>query len=200
MTDAVAKAHRSDRGRLGMPPGGRVVRHLLAAATGLVLGVDMWLQLTVAWSRRRPARSTMAATAALARRTGRLLAVVTAGALGIEAWVHLTTASSYAANGGAILNEGNAFLAEAAVAVAAAIHLLVRPGRLASILALAVASSALAAVLISTYVDIGTIGPIPDFYEPTWAVPGKVLATAAEAVATVASLTDLLLARRAMRR
>ena len=185
MAEVVTDARRSGRRSHPVQQRGlRALHHLVTAAAGLVLGVDMWVHLTTAWSRRRPARPMIAAAAA------------TAIALGVDAYVHLTTASSYTANGGAILNEGNAFVAEAAAAVAAAIYLLARPGRRAVILALAVAVTALAAVLVSTYIDVGAIGPIPNLYEPTWSVPGKVPATAAEAFATATSITGLVLARR----
>lgn len=130
----------------------------------------------------------------------RVLAVAAAGGLGVDAYVHVTTASSYASNGGAILNEGNLFSAEAVAAAFAAIFLLVSPRTVGWLLSLAVAVTALAAVAISTYVDVGAIGPIPDLYEPTWRVAGKVPATLAEAFATAVSLPGVLLARRACSR
>ena len=48
---------------------------------------------------------------------------------------------------------------------------------------LAVAASALAAVLLYRYVDVGALGPLPDMYENTWQVPGKLLSAYAEAAA-----------------
>jgi len=50
-----------------------------------------------------------------------------------------------------------------------------------------VAASALGAVLLYRYVDVGTIGPLPDMYEPTWEVPGKSLSAYAEGGAAVLS-------------
>jgi hypothetical protein len=49
--------------------------------------------------------------------------------------------------------------------------------------ALAVAASALGAVLLYRYVDVGALGPLPDMYENTWQVPGKLLSAYAEAAA-----------------
>jgi hypothetical protein len=30
-----------------------------------------------------------------------------------------------------------------------------------------------ARALLYTYVDVGSLGPLPNMYEPTWALPGK---------------------------
>ena len=127
----------------------------------------------------------------------RVLAVGAAASLGVDAYVHGTTASSYASNGGAIFNEGNLFTVEAAAAASAALLLLVSPRTVGWLVSLAVAATALAAVVVSTYVDVGAIGPIPDLYEPTWSVPGKVPATVAEGLAAAVSVAGVLLARRA---
>lgn len=127
----------------------------------------------------------------------RMLATAAAGGLSVDAYVHVTTATSYASNGGAILNEGNFFTAEAVAAASAALLLLLIPRTAGWLVSLTVSATALAAVVVSTYVDIGGIGPIPDLYEPTWRVPGKVPATVAEGFATAVSLAGLLLAHRA---
>jgi len=42
-------------------------------------------------------------------------------------------------------------------------------------------------VLLYRYVDVGTIGPLPNMYEPTWQVPGKPLSAYAEGGAAVLS-------------
>lgn len=127
----------------------------------------------------------------------RVLAAAAAAGLIVEAYVHATTASSYASNGGAILNEGNLFAAEAVVATFAAILLLVSARTAAWRISLIVTTSALGAVVFSTYVDVGAVGPLPDLYEPTWSVPGKVPATLAEVFAAAVSLAGLLLLQRA---
>src|SRR5204862_4381642 len=51
----------------------------------------------------------------------------------------------------------------------------------------AVSASALAAVLVYARYDIGSVGPIPDMYEPLW-YPRKTLAAAFEAGAIVTSV------------
>jgi hypothetical protein len=55
-----------------------------------------------------------------------------------------------------------------------------------------VGASALGAVLLYRYVDVGALGPLPDLYENTWQVPGKLLSTLAEAAAVVLAGLGLL--------
>ena len=67
-------------------------------------------------------------------------------------------------------------------------------GRRISYLAgFAVAASALAAMLVSRYVDLGAIGPFPDLYDPV-RFGEKILAAVAEGIATLAALLGFLLA------
>jgi hypothetical protein len=121
-------------------------------------------------------------------RTARAL---TAAGLAIDAYVHLDLASQYAESGGTI-NEGVLFRCEAAVAVLAALAV-IASGRLAFQLAgLVVAGSALTVMLVSRYVDLGPIGPLPNLYDPVW-YPEKVLAAFAEGAATAAALAGTVL-------
>jgi hypothetical protein len=50
----------------------------------------------------------------------------------------------------------------------AALLLLLRPGRLTAAVAAFVAGGGLVALLLLRYVDIGSLGPFPDMYEPLW--------------------------------
>ena len=61
--------------------------------------------------------------------------------------------------------------------------------------ALVVAATALTALLVSRYVDLGPIGPFPNLYEPAW-FGDKTLAAASEIVALVASIPLYLLTPR----
>jgi hypothetical protein len=65
-----------------------------------------------------------------------------------------------------------------------------------------VAGSAAAAVLVSTYVDIGPVGPIADLYEPTWNLPGNLASAVAGLLATACAAAGLIdsLRRRRPRR
>jgi hypothetical protein len=119
------------------------------------------------------------------------LRVATAAALGIDAVVHARNASAYDAVK-ATVTQGQLFRVEAGLAVAVGVLVLVRPRRSSWVAALAVAASALAAVLLYRYVDLGALGPFPDMYETTWQVPGKLLSAYAEGAAVVLAGLGLL--------
>lgn len=119
------------------------------------------------------------------------LRIATATALGIDAVVHWQNASAYDAVT-ATISQGQLFRAEAAVAVAVGLLVLVRPRPSSWLAALAVAASALAAVLLYRYVDLGPLGPLPDMYENTWQVPGKLLSAWAEGAAVILATLGLL--------
>jgi hypothetical protein len=90
------------------------------------------------------------------------------------------------------ISQGQLFRAEAAVAVAVGLLVLVRPRPSSWLAALLVGASALGAVLLYRYVDVGALGPLPDLYENTWQVPGKLLSAYAEAAAVVLAGLGLL--------
>jgi hypothetical protein len=120
-----------------------------------------------------------------------VLRIATAAALGIDAVVHWQNASAYDAVTG-IVSQGELFRAEAALAVVVGLGVLVRPRPSSWLAALLVAASALGAVLLYRYVDVGVLGPLPDMYENTWQVPGKLLSAYAEAAAVVFATLGLL--------
>ncbi|MGH3329408.1 MAG: hypothetical protein ACRDPT_16730 [Streptomycetales bacterium] len=156
----------------------------------------------------------MATRARTERRTGgkvmaaagwALLRLATAAMLAVDAWVHIDDAGSYDADRGGLISQGDLFRVETVVAGLVALAVLVpwaQPGWLRVACwaaALMVAGSALGAVLLYRYVDVGVLGPLPDMYEPTWQVPGKLLSACAEAAAVILSLTGLVLdSRRAL--
>ena len=90
------------------------------------------------------------------------------------------------------VSQGALFRTEAVVAIVAALLVLIRPRRSSWVAALLVAGSALGAVLLYRYVDVGSLGPLPDMYENTWQVPGKLLSAYAEAAAVVLAALGLL--------
>jgi len=120
-----------------------------------------------------------------------VLRVATAAALGVDAVVHWQNSSAYDAVGTTI-TQGMLFRAEATVAVVVGLLVLVRPRPSSWVAALLVAASALVAVVLYRYVDLGTLGPLPDMYENTWQVPGKPLSAYAEAAAVVFATLGLL--------
>jgi hypothetical protein len=119
------------------------------------------------------------------------LRIATAAALGMDAVVHWQNASAYDAVT-ATISQGALFRAEAAVAVVVGLLVLVWPRRSSWLAALLVAASALAAVLLYRYLDLGALGPLPDLYENTWQVSGKLLSASAEGAAVVLAGLGLL--------
>jgi hypothetical protein len=120
--------------------------------------------------------------------------VATAAALGIDAAVHWQNASAYDAVT-ATLSQGALFRVEAAVAVAVGLLVLVRPQPSSWVAAVLVGASALAAVLLYRYVDLGALGPLPNMYENTWQVPGKLLSAYAEGAVVVLAGLGLVVHR-----
>lgn len=71
--------------------------------------------------------------------------------------------------------------------------------RAARVIALGVAATAAGAVVLYSYVNVGPIGPIPNLYEPSWQVPGKLASVFAEGIAVALSVVGVVLMRRARR-
>ena len=129
----------------------------------------------------------------------RVLAVVTAALLGVDAFVHLHYAHSYDQFKSSTMSEGTLFRIQGVVAIVVGLAVLIWPSVLTWLLALLVAGSAVVAVTLYTYVDVGALGPLPDLYEHTWSPPGKVLSAVAELVAAILSIIGLTLALRRRR-
>ena len=119
------------------------------------------------------------------------LRLLTALALFIDAGVHLFLAPGYnnAPPGG--ISQGTLFLLEAAAALVVGIYVLVRGSRAAYALALLVAASAFAAVMLYYFVDIPAIGPIPAMYDPVWFF-SKTLSAVAEGIGTLLAIAGLV--------
>ena len=114
--------------------------------------------------------------------------VGTAAGLGYDAYAHLDLAANFNANR-ALISQGMLFRVEAVAAVLAALLVLLIRHRAAALFAVLIAGSALGAVLLYRYVDVGTLGPLPDMYEPSW-YPEKTYSAIAEAasILTAAAL------------
>jgi hypothetical protein len=128
----------------------------------------------------------------VSRRTvlGAARILVVAG-LVLDGYVHFNLASTYAEAGG-VINEGVLFSAEAVAALLAALVVAIYGNRASYLAAFAVAASAIAALLVARYVDLGAIGPFPDLYDPVW-FGEKALAAVAEGIAALAALVGLIL-------
>jgi hypothetical protein len=127
-----------------------------------------------------------------------LIGVVVLG-LAIDAFVHFDLAGAFAGNKTSTLSEADIFRADATVALIAAIALLVRPRRYTAAFAFLVAAAGTAAVIITRYVNVGKIGPIPNLYDPYWAPFEKSLSVIGEAAASLAALALLAILHRQAR-
>jgi hypothetical protein len=114
------------------------------------------------------------------------LSVLAAAGLIVDAYIHFDLAANYDAIKTSTLSQGDLFRAEGVVALLAAIAVVARPRRYTAAIALVVAGSALAALLVYRYDNVSAIGPIPAMYEPVWFTE-KTIAAVAEAVATLAA-------------
>ncbi len=123
-----------------------------------------------------------------------LVRLVAAAALTVVAGVHLDLAAGYALVGDQV-TQGDLFRVQAAVAGVVALALLVRPARVVWLMAAAVGLASLLAVVVTVYVAVPAVGPLPRIFEPVWYAEKAVAAVAAGA-ALLAALTGLLLAVR----
>lgn len=144
-----------------------------------------------------PARGSRWSSTATATR---VLAVVTAVLLAVDAYVHLANASQYDSFKSSVMSEGTLFRIQGVVAIVVAVAVLIWPRMLTWVLSLLVAGSAAVAVVLYTYVNVGPLGPLPNLYENTWNVPGKVGSAVAETAAALVSIAGLVLAIRLRRR
>jgi hypothetical protein len=123
------------------------------------------------------------------------LRTVVVGGLIVDAYVHAKLAGNYDIVEAGI-SEGNLFRLEAAVATVVAV--LVLSGRVIwLVVAAVVAASAVAALLANTYLHVGSVGPLPDMYEPTWFAE-KRFALIGESVAALGALAGLAYRERAV--
>lgn len=128
-----------------------------------------------------------------------VLAALTAAGLIIDAVVHLRLAARYDPIAGTI-SQGDLFRAEAAVALLLAVAVFVAPWRRAIYgVAFVVAASAFGAVMLYRYVNVGSLGPLPNMYEPVW-FGQKTLSAYAEAASGVAALMGFAWASKRVHR
>ncbi|MCO6004350.1 hypothetical protein NE236_05090 [Actinoallomurus purpureus] len=120
---------------------------------------------------------------------GLILRLLVVAGLAVDAYIHFHLAGNMGSSGGG-LSEGTLFWVQGVVAALVAVLVLVRATRLTYAIAFLVAASALGAVLLYRYVDVGPLGPLQNMYEPVWYTE-KVVTTVAEAVATVAAALGL---------
>ncbi|GLY66755.1 hypothetical protein [Amycolatopsis taiwanensis] len=113
-----------------------------------------------------------------------------AAGLVTDAIVHFVLARDYDRISG-VLTEGTVFRIESTVALLVAFGVLATSHRIVAAAAFLVAATAVAAVIVNVYVELGPIGPLPDMYEPIW-FPEKSIAAIAEGVAAAAAAALLI--------
>jgi hypothetical protein len=117
-------------------------------------------------------------------------------ALGFSAFLHARIASDstpLAANGEIRLS--GLFVAQAIAAAIVSLWVLVQGSRLAWLAFGAVALGSFVAVVMSTYVTIPSIGPLPEIHDPVW-YTDKTLAAITAGIATLVAVVALATSRR----
>ena len=96
-----------------------------------------------------------------------LLAVLAAAGLGYDAYVHLHLAHIYDHNG-TQLTQGELFRTEAVIAVVVALGVVLWDNRVVWFLAGITGLGGAALVVLYRYVDVGSLGPLPNMHEAVW--------------------------------
>lgn len=128
-----------------------------------------------------------------------LLCVLVAAGLAIDAYIHVSLADVYDVPAGGEITQGDLFLVEAGLAALAGLLVLVWPWRASYAFAFLIAASALGAVLLYRYVEVGSLGPLPRMYMPVWTTE-KIISAIAEGVAAVLAAVGVFLPRQRPRR
>jgi hypothetical protein len=122
-----------------------------------------------------------------------ILRLVAALGLAIDAGIHAKLAPQYDAVTTATISQGTLFRIEAGAAALAVVVVLLWRRWPGDLFALLTATAGLAALLVYRYIDVGTLGPFPNMYEPVW-FTDKVWAVIGQALA-MAALLPLFLPR-----
>ena len=132
------------------------------------------------------------------RTANRVLTLITAAGLAVDAYVHWHLAAQFdslVGTGSPQISQGQLFRVEAVIALVAMVLLLATRHRLAALFAFLVAAGGVSVVLLYGLVDVGSLGPLPDMYDPSWYTE-KTVSALAEGVAAVGALALFLLPER----
>lgn len=127
------------------------------------------------------------------------LRLIAAAGLAVDARIHFKLAPAYDGIKSSTISQGDLFRIEAVAAVIAALAILVFSRPVAALAAVLVAGGGLVPLLVYRFYDVGAIGPLPPMYEPAW-YPDKTHTAWAQAIAAVAALAFLVIARRRTRK
>ena len=118
---------------------------------------------------------------------------VAALALAVSAYIHVGLGSGPLVADGQLTLAG-LFTGQAVAAALAAVFVVVRGSRLAWLATAVVGLASLAALVVTVYVMVPSIGPFPVVYSPIW-YPEKVVAAVAAGLAGATALVALVLHR-----
>jgi hypothetical protein len=120
-----------------------------------------------------------------------LLRLLVAAGLAADAYIHWIFAPDMAGVEGGSIGGDTLFRAQAVIAGVIALLVLAWPRRWTYAIAFLVAASALGAVVLYYYVDIGALGPIPEMYEPVWYAE-KTISAVGEGIAALAAAIGII--------
>ena len=126
---------------------------------------------------------------------GLILRLLVAAGLAADAVVHWRFAPQMAFVQGGSIHGDVLFRIQAGVAAVVAVIILTYAARWSYALAFLVAGSAVGALLLYYYVDVGALGPLPDMHEPVW-YTDKTISLVGEGIATVAAAIGFFTVRR----
>ncbi|KRF08303.1 hypothetical protein ASH00_00780 [Arthrobacter sp. Soil782] len=124
-----------------------------------------------------------------------VIRVLIALGLAVDAYVHFILAPQYQQAYPDGMGGGTLFRIQAVAAILAGLYVLIRGSRLSYAIAALVALSAFAAVVLSVYIQLPQVGPIPAMYEPLWFFE-KTLSAVAEGIAGVLAVVGFFLVPR----
>jgi hypothetical protein len=120
-----------------------------------------------------------------------LLRLLVAAGLAVDAYVHWIFAPDMAGVQGGSIGGDTLFYAQAVIAGVVGLLVLAWPRRWTFVVGFLVAATALGAVILYYYADIGSLGPLPDLHEPVW-YSEKTISAVGEGVATLAAAIGIL--------
>jgi hypothetical protein len=121
-----------------------------------------------------------------------VLRVLAAIGLGISAYVHLHLASRFGFPG--TISGTTVFRIQGVVAAVVAVALLTTGNRWAWGLAALIGIASFVAVMLYRYVDVGSIGPLPNMYDPFWSAE-KLLSAVVEIAVPILWLAHVTVRR-----
>ncbi|MFB4298076.1 hypothetical protein [Actinomadura sp. NTSP31] len=122
---------------------------------------------------------------------GLILRLLVAAGLAADAVVHWRFAPEMAFVKGGSIDGDLLFRIQAGAAAVVAVIVLTYAARWSYALAFLVAASAVGALLLYYYVDVGALGPLPNMHEPVWYTE-KTVSLVGEGVAAVAAAIGFL--------